>query len=104
MKKSREKKNNYMVIRSVATCAVLLLVVQSACMVYSGEMQRFIQAENRQQIEATAKTGVKSFEQRLSEYMNMVEAMCYCLPDCEQVLNVDNIKTINMMSRIHFTV
>ena len=102
MKKSREKKNNYMVIRSVATCAVLLLVVQSACMVYSGEMQRFIQAENRQQIEATAKTGVKSFEQRLSEYMNMVEAMCYCLPDCEQVLNVDNIKTINMMSRIQY--
>ena len=78
MKKSREKKNNYMVIRNVATCAVLMLVVQSVCMVYSGEMQRFIQAENRQQIEATAKTGVKSFEQRLSEYFLTRENLYEC--------------------------
>lgn len=102
MKKTKEKKMNSMVMRCMVVCILLLGVVQSICAICSDSMQRYIQAENKEQIEATATCGANNFEQQLSEYMNMVEAMCYCLPNDEQVLHIDNVKTINMASRIEY--
>lgn len=101
MKKVRKKKNS-MVIRGLAVSILLLVTVESICAIYSGDMQRYIQSENKKQMEETAKAAANGFEQQLNEYMSVTEAMCYCIPDYKRVLDIENIKTINMMSCIKY--
>lgn len=102
MKKAIEKRSCFITSRSIVVCILLLALVESICGICSYGVQRYIKAENAKQMEATVECGAKSYEQCLSKYMDMVEAMCYCIPDNEHVLNIENVEIINMASKMAY--
>lgn len=94
-----ENKNRY-IYGLVFWCIFLLGTVELISGVCAGDAQRYIQSEKQKDMENTALACANQYNERLQEYMRMVEAIKYDLQDCEQLLNLDNIKAINMLNQI----
>lgn len=100
MRKSNKEKNSGHIAGLFLLSVLLLGTVEFICLLCSDGIQRSVQSEQECNLEMMAQGCTYQLEERLREYMNIAGAIKYDLQDYEHLLSMDNIKSIDMLSRM----
>ena len=98
--KGRSQKAN--VQQSIPAGIILMLVVFFICKVSAWETKQYVYSEMEFKIEDATKACAYRFEEKLSQYMQMVQVVVSSLPDNQEVLNSKNLKAVSMMKEIDY--
>lgn len=98
--KGRNQKAN--VQQSIPAGIILMLVVFFICKVSAWETKQYVYSEMEFKIEDATKACAYRFEEKLSQYMQMVQVVVSSLPDNQEVLNSKNLKAVSMMKKIDY--
>lgn len=101
-KKGKGKLQKFSVQQSVAAGIVLMIMVIFICKIFVWEAKLYICDETQVKVEDTTKACAYGFEKKLSEYTQMVKSMVSCLPDNQNVLNTENLKTVRELKKIDY--
>ena len=100
--KDKGKIRGINITQSMSASIGLLIAVILICTVFGWQTRQFVYNQTKEEVEEASKDCCYRFSTHLSAYMKIVQAMIYCMPDNEDVLNIDNLKAINMMNQIDY--
>ena len=101
-KKTKGRNKRISIQQSIGAGIILLILVILICKVFVWETELYVSDETQMKVEDAAKACAYRFEKKLSEYEQMLKVMVSCLPDTQEVLNNENLKSLKVMKDIDY--
>lgn len=101
-KKGKGTNQRISVLQSILAGVVLMVIVILICKIVVWETKIYVCDEVQLKVEDATKACAYRFEKKLSEYEQMVQVMVSCLPDNQEVLNMENLKALNVLKETEY--